>query len=39
MKMYLLTFDLDCFFSLWMQDNGRGMPHDDIPNMLGRGKS
>jgi hypothetical protein len=21
------------------QDNGRGMPHDDIPNMLGRGMS
>lgn len=20
-----------------MQDNGRGMPHDDIPNMFGRG--
>jgi len=38
MKMYVLTFDLDYFF-LWMQDNGRGMPHDDIPNMLGRGKS
>jgi hypothetical protein len=21
-----------------MQDNGKGMPHDDIPNMLGRGQ-
>lgn len=20
-----------------MQDNGKGMPHDDIPNMFGRG--
>lgn len=27
------------YFALWIQDNGRGMPHDDIPNMLGRGKS
>lgn len=22
---------------LFFQDNGKGMPHDDIPNMLGRG--
>lgn len=23
---------------LYVQDNGRGMPHEDIPNMFGRGK-
>jgi len=24
------------FFKVTCKDNGRGMPHDDIPNMLGR---
>jgi DNA topoisomerase-6 subunit B len=24
------------FFKVTCKDNGKGMPHDDIPNMLGR---